>query len=386
MTVTDVLGIRLLNTQSIIEAVRYEDAITKREIAKVTGLSFATVSNLCNELIDQGLLLTVKNNALSVGRTPQFLSFNYERYCTIALNLQLNGIMALAVMDFRNQVVIQKEYAINSRLEAEEIIHLAKKHFDTDIKPQMPTDVEMIGIGVAVSSIYDIHTSNLICCAVPQLENVNIKAIVEREFGIRAYVDNEANLCACALLTQHKGNDHIVYIHASEGVGIGVIVQGKLLKGSNGYAGEVAHMPIGNMKHLCKDCGNYGCIERELCIDGILENYFGKEPTERFSQWNKFLSSVKNNEEKALDTVRTTGMYLGRLISVLVNLFDPSAVYIGGDIAMLQDILEVTLPTEVRHFCGSWRKDLPQLVWDQNSEMQINVGISEKICSAWSPN
>ena len=386
MTVTDIMGIRLLNTQMILGAVRFEDAITKREIAERTGLSFATVSNLCNELMDQGLLRTVKNNAVTVGRTPQFLTCDYNHYCTVALNLQMDSVITLGVANFRNQLIVQREFSVSPNLKAEDVIHLAKSYFDSEIQPHVPEGAHMIGIGVAVSSIFDIHTSNLICCAIPQFENVNIKKIVEQEFCMRAYVDNEANLCACALLTLHHSKESVVYVHASEGVGVGIIVQGTLMNGSNGYAGEVAHMPIGNMEHYCKDCCSYGCIERELCVDGILENYLGTEPIERFSQWREFLASVEKRDENAMKVVADTGFYLGKLLSVLVNLFDPSAVYIGGDIADLHAQLDTSVKETIERSCGNWRTRQPQIVWDENSEMRIHIGISERICSTWSPN
>ena len=380
----DILGIRIQNIHSIIQALRFEERLTKRDIAAVTGLSLATVSNLCNELADRVVLRTTRHGSLAVGRTPQTLTFRYNHFCVIAINLQLQGAMELAVLNFRNEVLVRRLYHVDVQ-QAEQIIRFAHQRFQEDIVPSLPPEAGFIGVGVAVSSIYDIHTGKLICCAIPQLENVDIKGLVEEAFGIPAYVDNEANLCAYAQKAMGKDSDNLVYIHASEGVGIGVITQGKLLRGANGYAGEVAHMPIGRKDHFCPNCGSYGCIERELCLDGLLTNYLGQAPEERFSAWQNFRRALHDGESKALETVREAGHYLGVLACVLINLFDPGAVYIGGDIAALQEGMEPAMTQEIRQHCGAWRRVLPTLSWDRDSELRINIGISEKICSTWTP-
>lgn len=385
MPVTDILGIKVQNIKSILHAVRFENCITKKEISEITGLSFATVSNLCNELIDMDLLSTAKNQALSVGRTPQTLTLNYNHYCVLCINLQLRGAMEIAVMNFRNEIVTQRTYHINLDWQAEDMIRFARERYQADILPEVAQDAAIIGVGVAVSSIFDIHTSRLICCAIPQLENVDMKTLVETEFGIRAYIDNEANLCACAIQAQSKNCENAVYIHASEGVGVGIISRGSLLQGSNGYAGEVAHMPIGSSDVRCKTCGCYGCIENDLCIDGILTRYLGEEPSDRFSQWEAFVKALHDGEHRAKEVAAQCGRLLGRLISVLVNLFDPEEVFVGGDIAKIHRYVERSTQEEYDLRRGAWRRNVPQITWDDNSELRIMIGISEKISSDWSP-
>lgn len=386
MIATDILGIKIQNIDNIIHAVRYEDKITKREVAERIGLSFTTVSNLCNEMIEAGILETQRDDALAVGRTPKAVSFRYNRYCVIAINLQLRGMIEIAILNFRNEVLAQKSYQIDDRMSAEEMVHYARKKFEKELRIQVEQDTNYIGIGVAVSSIYDIRTSKLICCAIPQLEGVAMKELVEREFGLPAFVDNEANLCAVAVGAESPGNEHAVYIHASEGLGVGIVSAGSIFQGSNGYAGEVAHMPIGDPKHLCFGCGGSGCIERELNVDGILENYTGTRTSEnRIHMMDDFRSALKRKDARALDTVSRAGVYLGRLTGVLVNLFDPDTIYIGGNIAELQEYIEAIVQKEVDQKCCIWRKKSPGIVWDHESARRILVGLSDKICTNWSP-
>lgn len=385
MALTDILGIKIQNAQSILRAVRFEDGITKKSISEITGLSFATVSNLCNEFTARGVLLTAKDVGLSVGRTPQTLKVNYNHYFVLCINLQLLGTMELALTNFRNEVVDRRLYCYEPEISAEEIVRAAHGHYLSDLLPMLGADAEVIGVGVAVSAIYDIHTSRLISCAIERLENTDMKALVEREFGIRAYVDNEANLCACGIQALESNCANVVYIHASEGVGVGVISQGKLLRGENGYAAEVAHMPIGRSNRRCRTCGCYGCIESDLSIDGFLFSYFGEDARERSVKWNAFSEALASFDPKALSVAQESGHLLGRLVSILINLLDPESVYLGGDISKVYPYLEKAMLEEVDRRCAFFGSRAVKILCDDKSEHRINVGMSEKICSTWSP-
>ncbi|MBQ1476553.1 MAG: ROK family transcriptional regulator [Erysipelotrichaceae bacterium] len=386
MKVTDILGIREQNIASIINAVRFKSGISKKQIAEETELSVATVSNLCNDLAARNILIESKNDGLSVGRTPSVYTFNVERYCVLAINLQLRNVMYLAITNFRNEIILEKEYKYSDNAGVEEIMHEARVHYEEDLKPGLRDDAVIIGVGVAVSAIYDTSHSKLVCCAIPVFEEKDLKKITEKEFGLTAYIDNEANLCAIAANASEAEYEDIVYIHASEGVGTGIIQHGRLLQGHNGYAGEISHMPIGRPDRKCKVCGRYGCIESDLSIDGFLLSYFGNNRGKREERWKEFLEAVEAKKEKALKVTEETGTYLGRLVSVLIYLFDPQVVYIGGNIPVLYPYMKESMMKEVRGRCVLWDENsIAKILPDLTSNERIIIGISERICSKWLP-
>ena len=386
MAVNDILGIRVQNIKSIIDAVRFEDGITKKTIADKTGLSFATVSNLCNELIEGGEGVTSKQSTRLVGRTPQIVFFNSMRYNTICLNLQMQGMMGLAILNFKNEVVFQKKYDISALKTTEAIITYAKQAFYQDFLDHSDTELEFIGVGVAVSSIFDINSERLINNAVDIFQNVKMKEIVEEIFDLPAYIDNEANLCALSIESSSNNFSNIVYLHISEGVGIGIIADGNLMRGNNGYAGEIAHMPVGNPEIQCPTCGNYGCIENNLSVNGFLRKMFGNYEMNRVEKWNAFIQAVQNQNDKALRMVKENGALLGKLSSILINLLDPEILYIGGDIASVFPYAEDIFWEQITSRCPLIAGKSFKVVCDNNSEQTINIGISEKICTSWSPS
>ena len=223
----DVMDIKQHNVKSIVNVLRFsagESGLTKRDIADRTALSFATVSNLCNELLERGIVEIVKKNSMSVGRTPSTVNLAYNRFCTVCLNLQMKGVLGIAVLNIRNEIVFHQKYDISGLDAPEEVIDYARKRFD-EIARENSNHV-YIGVGVAVSGIFDLATQTLVNCAVKMYEGVPLKAIVEKAFQLPGYVDNEANLCALSLKHTIAECRNLVYLHISEGVGVGIICEG----------------------------------------------------------------------------------------------------------------------------------------------------------------
>jgi len=379
----DIFDIKAQNVKRIIDVIRLKKSMTKKEIADATSLSFATVSNLCNELVNIGVLASSKKGGMSVGRTPNDLTFSSEKFNTICINLQMKGIMNFAVLTLSHNVVFQRTYDISAINDVEQIIRYAKQILDKELPPNKNANCTFVGVGVAVSAIFDIEKGILINSAVDILTNVAMKNIVERIFGLPAYVDNEANLCALSVSQEEGKNANIVYLYLSQGVGVGVICQGRLFRGARGYAGEVAHMPIGDADMLCPTCGNYGCIENNLSVGGFLSKLYGTKKKYKLEDWNLFVRQLENGEKGALAIAEHNGILLGKLASVLVNLFDPSIFYIGGEIARIFNFMK-------KPFCEEFRSrilvmpgnELP-IICDEYSDDTINVGISEELCNKW---
>ena len=135
-----------------------QSGMTKKEIADKTGLSFATVSNLCNELLERCIVESVKRDAASVGRTPFSVSFAYNRFRTICLNLQMQSVLRLAVLNAKNEMIFCRLYDITSLDRPEEVIRFAKEKFDEYVQEEGDVDCTYIGVGAAVSGIFDLAT------------------------------------------------------------------------------------------------------------------------------------------------------------------------------------------------------------------------------------
>lgn len=379
----DIFDIKAQNVKRILDVVRQKGHMTKKEIAAQTDLSFATVSNLCNELTEIGVLASTKKEGMTVGRTPNDLTLCAAKFNTICINLQMEEVMNFAVQDLNYHVVFEKKYDISGFATAEEIIGFAKRMFDTEFPQEDKQGTSFIGVGVAVSSIFDIKSERLINCAIEKYTGVALKEIVERIFQLPAYVDNEANLCALSVSHRELEDSNLVYLYISQGVGVGIICQDKLLRGARGYAGEVAHMPIGDPEIQCPTCGQRGCVEAQLSIPGFLRRISADGQPSAAKGWPQFLDQIRSGNPQALRLAQQNGVLMGKLISVLINLFDPSVLYIGGDIAAVYPYIQNDIQQELARRCLLGGEDDLKIRTDLKSDETINVGISEEIYNNW---
>ena len=247
--------LRSFNTKRIIDYLRCNDSATKNHLSDRLGLCFATVSNICNQLISDGILENVLSPKASGGRIPQLLLINPSSKYTLALDLTNKGSLDLAVVNLKSEVVAAKRVkslspdSIQRLLET--IVDLSR---ETLSELQISSD-RLLGIGVAAPGILYSNTECLINSTNPLFENMPLKSMLEKAFNLPIEIENESNLLAMAESLFRRSdetyNKDIVYLFVGEGIGVGIISNGKLLTGSRGLGGEISHIPIGERNYLC---------------------------------------------------------------------------------------------------------------------------------------
>ena len=364
----DITDIKSENIKKILNILRASQGETKRDLAVESGLSFSTVSNLCNELKDRHVLLEEKCNDYSVGRNPSKLIFQRQRYCSFCIDFQQEGTMNLAVLDFGNHFRYQSRFDISSAHNIREPLNIIRETYEILKTSPDFQDVVFVGSGASVSGIFDRRTGLVVNSMTELLNGEPLSELISQQTGLPCYVDNESNLCALSVWQSHENANDIVYLHSSAGLGVGIICNGKLLRGSGGYAAEIACIPLGNPKLICPCCGGYGCIENDLAQRGMDVFDF---------------PGLTAEERQSLSADR--GKKLGELIAVLINLFDPSAFYVGGSAMAhykelepyVQQVLKLRARTNIDRGV--------QIFYDADSLATIETGINQAVYENWNP-
>ena len=377
----DVIGIKENNKRIIADLLRFADVgMTKKEVSDSTRLSFATVSNLCNEMLEAGLLQADKKSEIAVGRSPYALCLNYNKYRTVCINVQMQAVLGIGLLNLRNEVICYKKYDVKDLSSPEAVIHEAKLRFDSDFG-EFCAGYKLIGVGVAVSGIFDISSEKLVNCAVRMYEGSPIKLIVEREFSLPSYVDNESNLCAIGMRRRISNCLDLIYIHISEGLGVGIICQGMLLRGAHGYGGEVAFIPIGDKDKYCPISDSYGCIENDISIPAIISDFMDNKPSlcDKLKAWGDFVAALEAGNQKAVKIGENVGRLIGELCAILINIFDTEKVVIGGEISQLDHFINEYILSVINKKCHLYGKRDISIDYDAQSEKTINEGLSEML-------
>jgi len=385
--INDVIDIKLRNIGDILKTLRFNEGMTKKEIAKSTGLSFSTVSNLCNDLRDIDIITEEKHISNTIGRTPFVLSLRYDKYFSICIDLQLENTLRIAISNLRNKIIIKQVYDISNMESTKQIAAFAKESIDDLMNKEGIKNNQIIGMGVSVPAVYDLINGHLLNSSVPIFEDSALKQEFEEILDMPVYVDNIANFYALSKRSYYPDVKNIVCMDISQGVGVGVISEGNLVRGKNGYGTEVAHTPIGNPEKKCQLCGGYGCVEIELSLDGMLAYQKVQQSTSvpLLTRWNNFVIELEDDPILTQKVAARSGRLAGLLATILINLFDPNLFFIGGYISDLPASIEHYVNKEVEKRCDKSIERGLNIVYEKKDSEQIFVGISDTVFDGWNP-
>ncbi|MBU3114746.1 ROK family protein [Clostridium lacusfryxellense] len=388
--VRNTMQIRSYNTKKIIDYLRFSIPATKKEISDNQGLSFATVSNLCNELIKDGILGINSSLNSNGGRIPGLISIMPLVKLTLAINLSQDTEVDLALINLKNEVIAEKRISVFGLLTAESIIDELYKHSDNMIEEHNIDWSYLLGLGVAVPGIFFKDNKTIINSTNGLYEDKPLKDMFERVFGLPTYIENESNLLVTAASLydpKEFKTKNLIYIFTGEGLGTGIITQGNLVTGNSGLGGEINHMPIGEKGFKCY-CGSIGCIETELSKKGFLKKYYGTEFLSKnydFDTWENFIFQVEAGQKKAIEVIVENGKLFGKLISILVNIFDPKIVYMGGITERIFGYLYPSMIEEVQSRCSLDKFHNFSVCNSKSYKNLIYQGCSELTIKQWVP-
>jgi predicted NBD/HSP70 family sugar kinase len=204
-----------------------------------------------------------------------------------------------------------------------------------------------IGIGVAVSGLVD--AAGLLKFS-PTLgwHDVDLLAPLKAATRLPVVVENSTKACVLGQVWAVRGDapvdGPVAFVNVSDGVGVGLAVDGKLLRGAHNVAGEFGHVPLGMYGPRCS-CGQMGCLEAYASKRATIARYRGSDPS-----WPESLETggvtiehvmarARGGEERALEALRGTGYSLGRGFATLVKALDPKRIYVGGEITEVWDLV-----------------------------------------------
>lgn len=210
-------------------------------------------------------------------------------------------------------------------------------------------------VGVGIASPGPLNSVEGIIIETPNLpfNNFPLKSTVEKETGIKVFIENDANAAALGefLYGAGKGAVNLIYVTVSTGIGGGIIIDKKLYSGKTGNAGEIGHTTVEPNGPRC-NCGNYGCLE--VMSSGTAIARIAKErlaDNEKSNKEKSLLSTFENitsrevfecalkGDKLALEVVDYTLNYLGIGLANLINIFDPEMIIIGGGVSKVGDML-----------------------------------------------
>ena len=335
--------VRAGNRKRVLETLRRVGAAARIELAEQSALSPATVSVITADLLEDGLVREIPDQRASRGgqrgRPRTLLEINPDAAFAVGIKVSMHQT-AVSLTNFVGDVVVSDTVAVRADREAPETIakicegRVAAILSSADIDPAL-----VLGVGVGVPGFVAYPSGVVRWGPIFAERDVPIRAIVERQIGLPTFVDNDANMIALAEKWFGLGRDQptLLVITVEHGVGMGLVIDGRLHRGAHGFGAEVGHTKIVVGGELCR-CGQRGCLEayvadyaiaRDLAAAGTTIDQ--SDPIAIHAAIDAAISRADAGDPVAASVFQAAGEMLGIGIANLVRVLDPPLVILSGE-------------------------------------------------------
>lgn len=334
-----------LNKIKIIKNLYLKGANTASEICSEVGISLPTVNSLLNDLMNSGEVIKHGRAESQGGRKPDLYRLAEDAFYVLSVDLSKFN-MNLALYSCTNELASPKEshkITLNNEKETFDLIsELVEKYL---LSTGIPSD-KVIAIGISmpglVDSIGGVNYTYL------RFGNKTLLENFEARFQKKIFLENDARAMTLAEFkfgTEHQ-HKNVLGIFVGWGIGLGIIIDGKLYQGASGFAGEFSHSPIFESRNVTCTCGKKGCLEAVASGTAIVKM---AEEAIRVDKDSILARMVRDHQgelepgivvdaalagdQRAITILSEAGLDLGRGISILIQLLNPELIIIGGSVA-----------------------------------------------------
>jgi len=370
---------------SIIRSLYVEKALSCAELSLVFNKSVPVITKTINELIEEGFVVEIGFALSSGGRRPVMYALKADAMYIMAIAVdQLST--RIAIVDLNNNPVVEIEMVellLNSNPNALDqlIAHINNYLVKSGIDRSM-----VLGIGIGMPGFVSVTEG--INYTYLDAGSVNLTTYIHSATGLPTYIDNDSSLIALAeqRFGVAKSQPDVMVINLGWGIGLGMIVNGNIYRGHNGFAGEFSHIPLFEEGALCS-CGKKGCLEAEASMLVVTEKAIEGIKNGHISTLNSFIDdplklmgdalfeAANKGDQFVIDLLSDAGYKIGKALSILIHIMNPQTIVLSGRGAIAGKILLAPIQQALNKYC------IPRLAI--NTELLIsNLGFDGAIVGA----
>ncbi|GAA0467838.1 ROK family transcriptional regulator [Streptomyces stramineus] len=318
------------NLERVVRAVRMAGSLTQAEIARTTGLSAATVSNIVRELKDGGTVEVTPTS--SGGRRARSVSLSGDAGIVVGVDFG-HTHLRVAVGNLAHRVLAEEAEPLDVDASAAQGLDRAEQLVKRLIAEAGISPDKIVGVGLGVPGPIDVETGALGSTAIlPGWAGTNPRDALAARLSVPVYVDNDANLGALGELVwgAGRGAADLAYIKVASGVGAGLVINGKIYRGPGGTAGEIGHITLDESGPVCR-CGNRGCLETFTAARYVLPLLHSAHGTDLTVA--RMVRLARDGDPGCRRVIADVGRHIGSGVANLCNVLNPRRVVLGGDLA-----------------------------------------------------
>lgn len=340
-----------INRQIVLNLVREYQPISRADLARRMEVARGMVSPLVNELIEGGLLYEAAVGTSRRGRKPTLLHVRAHDRLAVGIDVRLSETQVM-LADFAGRT-LALEVLRTPNCPHELVADLAARVRRLLGANSAAGDCQ--GIGLVVPGMVDSVTGKLVNAPTLGWRDVDLRGELQQALGIEVKIERDAVACAVAQMWLGQavggGADSFAYVTFSDGVGAGLVLNGRVVRGHRDAAGEFGHIPLTLDGPACL-CGSRGCWEAYTSSYAIVARYLGRELSTRESYAairdsgmtvRDVIARARSGDAGAQSALEVTGRLMGLGLAAIVNAVNPARIVVGGEIAAAWDVVSPVL-------------------------------------------
>jgi len=362
--------------KNIVKQLYFSPALSCADISEKINKSLPLTTKTVNELIEEDYIIENGYAASSGGRRPLTYSLKPDVLYIVSIAMD-QFVTRIAIMDMQNRYVTPVEKFDLILAKNPEALATLAENINSHINASGLPKTKIAGIGIGMPGFIDAGKG--INYTFLEAPFGNIPSYVAEKTGLDVYIDNDSSLIGLAELrfgaARNKAN--AMAINIGWGVGLGLILEGKLFRGCNGFAGEFSHIPVFSNNKLCS-CGKKGCLETESSLSAIVEKAMtglnngqisilkGQLNTlETEMAFEEIIRAAQNGDQFAVELFSEAGYNIGRGVAILIHILNPEIIILSGRGSLAGKILKAPVQQALNELC------IPRLA--ASSEIEVSA-------------
>jgi predicted NBD/HSP70 family sugar kinase len=378
--------LRERNRERVVGVLRTLGATSQADIARATGLSRTTVSTLVASLKDSGLVFEIDPKASDArgGRPGIQLVLRESSRTVVGIDFGHSHVR-VAVADLAHNVLAERMCELDVNHRAFDALDASARMVDEVLAESGLSRNVVICAGIGIPGPVDRARGTVGSATIlPGWLGLRIASEMEQRLGVPVEIENDANCGALAELTWGAGRDctNFAYIKAATGIGAGLVVDGRLLRGASGTAGEIGHTTLDESGPLCY-CGNRGCLETVASAQAILQLVGNGHP--ETLTLGRVIELAGQGDVRCRRAISDAGREIGVAVAGLCNLINPERVIVGGLLSRAGDLLLQPIRDSIRRhavLAAAERVDVVPAVFVERAELLGSLALALRV---WNP-
>ncbi|RFU39926.1 ROK family transcriptional regulator [Actinomadura logoneensis] len=315
-----------LSQSAVLALLGKSGPLGRAELARRLGVSAATVTKATRELIARGLVREMQSVPSEGGRPARLLGLASDGGQALGIKVTADRVTGVLV-GLDGEIADSFAFPYEGR-EPDAVQRLVE-----GLAPHAQgARRRLLGIGVGLPGGVDLADGGAVDSPMLGWFGVRLGTALERAFGLPALVDNDVNTVAVAERLYGRGQEFSTFLVVTigRGIGLAMLLDGRLYRGARGGAGEFGHWPVPNGDRLC-ECGNTGCLETLIGEAGLVATARARKVLSRNAGYDELAAQADQGGTGAREIFAEAGELLGRNVAGLVNVLNPGVLLITGE-------------------------------------------------------